>query len=154
MSASFKVGASERCGARMSHTHAFPDPWILKHDALRATHHWTAIGPDGCMGDFDSEQGALQALGNAGGGLAIPRGAGHGASFGRWWSVEFGKHGKCKICGAEVRLRWMRVCQRHDDRQCWSGKITEGPTNERCRNVIAEGERLCHLHGHRDTFDE
>ena len=131
-----------------------PDSWILKFDELRAAKRWTALGPEGRIGDFETEQEALQALDAAFDGFAIPVGDGEAEAFGRWWVVRFSKRRhQCKICKATVYLRWMRVCAKHDHRQCQSGKLTEGPTNERCRNVIGENERLCHLHGHRDTFE-
>lgn len=76
----------------MSHTHAFPDPWVLKFDALRDSDQWTAIGPGGRVGDFDSEQAALKAMGDLVNASATTIGTSHVESWGQWSAVWFEPH--------------------------------------------------------------
>jgi len=44
------------------HNHAFPCPWVIRFNPDRANKDFTAIGPNGRIGDFDSFDIAMKAV--------------------------------------------------------------------------------------------
>lgn len=85
----------------MTHTHAFPNPWVLKYDELRKANRWTAIGPEGRIGDFETKQEALDAMAEAAPekkGPPYPMGR-TSENWGAWWVTVWGQRVPCDICG-------------------------------------------------------
>lgn len=70
------------------HLHAFSTPYALKHDTLRQSRRWTAIGPDGRIGDYDTRDEAVAAIA-AHAGKPPTFGDQVTATWGGWWPVSF-----------------------------------------------------------------
>ena len=69
-----------------THTHAFSAPWVLKYDELRASKRWTAIGPIGRVGDFETMTEALDAI-RVAIGCEVTLGEAVATGFGHWCPV-------------------------------------------------------------------